>query len=140
MRLGQNVKSRSTQALRRRHGLREPARKAEAAHAQLFGGSFVSSGGSGEPRTGLTRERTFCGDAEFAEDDVSDQIRRPGTHDVRDSGSSIAAKSQAFGSIASILCLPGNDDARRFRGKKTTLARTLERGKVVVPTTRRDLS
>lgn len=67
MRLGQNVKSRSTQALRRRHGLREPARKAEAAHAQLFGGSFVSSGGSGEPRTGLTRERTFCGDAEFAE-------------------------------------------------------------------------
>jgi hypothetical protein len=50
--------------------------------------------------------------------DFSITNARPGTHDVRDSGSSIAAKSQAFGSIASILCLPGNDDARRFRGKK----------------------
>lgn len=43
---------------------------------------------------------------------------RPGTNDVRDSGSSIATKSQAFGSITSIVCLPGNDDARHFKGKK----------------------
>lgn len=43
------------------------ARKLHAAHAQLLGGSFVSSRGGAESRTGLTRERTLCGDAESAE-------------------------------------------------------------------------
>lgn len=42
---------------------------------------------------------------------------RPGTSDVRDSGSSIATESQAFGRVASTLCLPGNDGARQFKGK-----------------------
>ncbi|KAL6046806.1 hypothetical protein STEG23_005079, partial [Scotinomys teguina] len=47
-----------------------------AAHAQLLGGNFGSSGSDAGPRAVRSRERTLYGDAEVSEDDVSDQSRR----------------------------------------------------------------
>lgn len=50
--------------------------------------------------------------------DFSITNARTGTNDVQDSGSSIAIKSQPFGSVARILCLAG-DDSRHVQGKKS---------------------